>query len=111
MLKVAGLFVIIEQFFRKVVWKMIVPICKEQTDLEMQKARCVKSACSLYKFIYFIFIITWGYSFSLDSHYLHWLYGGKAATFDKGLEGFPYQDRSTYPQLKVYYLTMSGFHL
>jgi hypothetical protein len=111
MFKLAGVLVIVEQFFRKLVWKLIVPICKEQTNLEMQKARCVKSACHIYKFLYFVVIITWAYSFKKDSHYLHWLYGGKAASFEKGLEGYPYQDRSKYPQLKTYYLTMTAFHL
>lgn len=75
----------------------MIPYCKEQKDHKMREARCIKSAVSIYKFLYFVFIITWGYRVKGNSHYLHWTYGGNAKTFDLGLIGYPYQDRTAYP--------------
>lgn len=109
--KAAAVFSLIELLCRCHLYKYYLPYCKEQKDLVMREVRSIKATVHIYKAIYYLGASIYAYKVSKDTHFLHYLYGGKANDFAAGLQGYPYQDRSSYPEFKTYYLVGMGYHL
>ena len=55
---------------------MVVPICKEQTDLALRDLKCKKIGTNVFKTIYFIWATIWGYQVMKNEYYLPTYLGG-----------------------------------
>lgn len=59
-------FALIDMFFRAIFLRMFTPYCKEQEDVAKRELRSTKAAGCLYKFVYFTWATSWGYSVLKD---------------------------------------------
>ena len=82
--KATGLFCFLDWFCRQYLYVLFRPYCKEQNDLVLRDIRCKKAAVHVYKTIYFLISVVWGFQIMKDTHFLHKLYGGRAETFAAG---------------------------
>lgn len=57
-------------------WNYFYGICKERCDEEIRIAKTKKATLCFNKFIYFTFIVSWGYSLLKDTDYLPTALGG-----------------------------------
>ena len=109
--KVAAVFSLIEAAVRFHLFKYFMPFCKEQDDTLMREIRSIKAAVHIWKGINLLSTSLFCFVMFKDTHFLHYLFGGKAKDYSLTFSGYPYTDRSEYPQLKVYYLVSMAYHM
>jgi len=86
------------------------PFIKEQKDTVLRDLKCIKAVNYIYKCCFYTFATVWAYKVMLNSHYFPTLLGGNCKSFPEAFKGYPYIDRSSYPELKTYYLFTFGYH-
>ena len=77
----AVVFYIVQFVFEKIFYHSFYPICKEKNDEEARVVRTKKAVKNIYKFLYYLSSLIFGYVVLKDSHVLPFSLGG-SGSFD-----------------------------
>lgn len=101
-------FIGCELVLKNMFWTFFIPHCKEQKDLELQEFKCKKAVHNLFKSLYFIVAVAWGYKICLPEPWFPTSLGG-SGDITLCYVGYPYQKQS--PELSTILLCLSGYHI
>ena len=82
-------FALLEYLFKQILYVFFIPYCKEQKNLKEREMRSKKGCFSIYRTIYFIFAVAWGYIVLKDQDYLPPSLGGSGDLLN-GWKDFDY---------------------
>lgn len=100
-------FVTIEKIIKTVLKPIIAPLCKVQQEGKEKEKRVAKMASMLYKFMFFVFSVTWGWIVMKDAKNLPPALGGKGDV-KRSFENYPYADHPK--NLALYLQVTMGYH-
>jgi len=101
-------FAALEYLFKHILYVIFIPWCKEQNNLKERENRSKKGCFSIYRTIYFIFAVAWGYIVLKDQDYLPPSLGGSG---DISNAWKNYEFPTHAPGMKMYTLVTMGYHV